>query len=89
MCFLLDHVLCLVCELKTKLIRFVRSINQVAITCVELIRDTAATTANGVIVFVISLAILYNVVSPWTAPVLIVGAALVGQVIFVPSTVVF
>lgn len=57
-------------------------IGQVAITAFELIRDTAAQSTGLVIVFVLSLAALYQIISPWTAPGVIISAALVGQVLF-------
>lgn len=59
-------------------------IGLVGFTALELLRDTVAIQMGTIVIFVVSIGTLYNIVSIWTAPSVLVGAAIAGQVLLLP-----
>jgi chromate transporter len=60
-------------------------IGQVGMTSIELIRDTAAKSAAGALIFGVTLAFMYQIKSAWVSPVAMVCSALAGQILFAPQ----
>jgi chromate transporter len=61
-------------------------IGLVGFTALELLRDTVAIQVGTVVIFVVSIGTLYQITSVWTAPSVLVGAAIAGQVLLVAQT---